>query len=97
MPFGPVFGLPKGAAGSGSRDAAGKQGEEGRGKTRGGGGGLINSGWRTYAPHVLGLGRDQGAPKNQKKKATYLPTYLFFQKISKNTSDFFLIKNELIT
>jgi hypothetical protein len=53
------FGLPKGAAGSGSRDAAGKKGERGEKKTRGGGG-LINSGRRTFVPNVLG--RDPRPP-----------------------------------
>jgi hypothetical protein len=58
-----TFGLPKGAARSGSRDAAGKTGERSGKKT--GGGGLINSGRRTFAPNVLG--RDPRPPLGRQK------------------------------
>jgi hypothetical protein len=54
------FGLPKGAAGSGSRDAAGKKGEQGGKKHGGGGGGFIDSGRRTFVPDVVG--RDPRPP-----------------------------------
>jgi hypothetical protein len=66
------FGLPKGAAGSGSRDAAGKKGERG-GKKHGGL--LYLMCWRTFVPNVLGrrtfvpnvLGRDPRPPLSHVK------------------------------